>query len=96
MLTGKKRFGEFLQSPERITTNILSDRLVRLEHAGIVERRPRGPTSRRYDYLLTDKGEALLPVLQEICRWANAHLPDTWVPPESFMAARPAKGEPRR
>jgi hypothetical protein len=28
-------------------------------------------------------------VLQEICRWANRFMPETWVPPESFMARKP-------
>jgi len=34
-------------------------------------------------------GEALLPVLQEMCRWANRHLPETWKPPDSFMRRKP-------
>ncbi len=87
MATGKSRFGQFLDSPERITTNILTDRLLRLEHVGLIEKRPYQLRPRRFEYVLTDMGRALLPVLQEICRWANAHIPGTWVPPESFMAA---------
>jgi hypothetical protein len=31
-------------------------------------------------------GEALSPVAQSMCRWANQYLPGTWVAPESFMA----------
>lgn len=85
LLTGKRRFSQFLASPERITSNILTDRLVRLEQAGLIERRPYGRGQRRFEYRLTGKGAALVPVLQEICRWANAYLPGTWTPPETFM-----------
>ncbi|MBL8670714.1 MAG: helix-turn-helix transcriptional regulator [Alphaproteobacteria bacterium] len=88
MLTGKSRFADFLASPERITSSVLADRLAAMEAAGLVrkslyERRPP-----RHEYRLTAKGEDLLPVLQEICRWANRHIPETWVPPASFMARR--------
>lgn len=85
MMLGKKRFAEFLNSPEAITTSVLSDRLAALETGGLVTRRPYQKRPTRYDYLLTDKGRALLPVLQEICRWANKTIPGTRVPPERFM-----------
>ena len=88
MLTGKKRFGEFLGSPERITTNILTDRLVRMEQAGLVDKTAYQTRPPRFEYRLSKKGTALLPVVQEICRWANRFMPETWTPPESFMAKR--------
>ncbi|WP_300297421.1 helix-turn-helix domain-containing protein [Ferrovibrio sp.] len=92
MLNGKSRFAEFLDSPERITTNILTDRLVQMEEFGLVKREAYQSRPMRYAYRLTAKGEGLLPVLQEICRWANRHIPGTWVPPKVFMERRPAKG----
>ncbi len=88
MLTGKTRFGEFLASPEHIPTNILSSRLRDLEEAGLVEKRPYQARPERFDYALTQQGQALLPVLQEVCRWANAHIEGTWRPPASFMERR--------
>lgn len=88
MLTGKANFGDFLASPEGISTNILTDRLRRLEAAGLVVRHAYQTRPPRYAYKLTDKGEALLPVLQAMCRWANAYVPGTWTPPESFLAGR--------
>jgi len=90
LLTGKTRYGEFLESPEGISTNILADRLKRLEEEGLVEKRAYQEHPVRYEYRLTEKGRGLHSVLQEICRWANRHFPDTWVPPESFM--RPPSG----
>mgnify|MGYP000300745944 FL=1 len=89
MMLGKKRFAEFLESPEAITTSVLSDRLSSLESAGLVERKPYQKRPPRFEYLLTDKGRALRPVLQEVCRWANKTMPDTWRPPESFMRKKP-------
>lgn len=86
MILGKRRFGEFLKSPEKITTSVLADRLERMEAAGLVEKRAYQSAPIRYDYHLTEKGAALRPVLQEFCRWANRHVPGTWIPPESFMA----------
>lgn len=88
MVNGKKRFAEFLASPERITTSTLSDRLESMERAGIAERRAYQDNPARYDYALTEKGRALLPVLQSLCRWANKYEPGTWVAPESFMKAK--------
>ena len=85
MVTGKKRFGEFMASPEGIKTNILTNRLRRMEATGLVERRAYQLKPQRFEYILTERGRALLPVLQEMCLWANQHIRDTWVPPESFM-----------
>ena len=86
LINGKARFGEFLASPERITTNVLADRLVAMEHAGLVTRDAYSKRPPRHEYRLTEKGRALWPVLQDLCRWSNRYLPGTWVPPASFMA----------
>lgn len=85
MLTGKARFSEFLASPERITTNILADRLQKMEAAGLVTKQPYQTRPERFAYALTDKGRGLHGVLREMCRWGNAHVPGTWTPPDSFM-----------
>ena len=94
LLTGKRRFAQFLASPERITTNVLADRLARLESSGLIARRAYSERPPRFEYLLTEKGAGLLPVLQEISRWANAYIPGTWRPPDMFMRMK-AKGEMR-
>jgi DNA-binding HxlR family transcriptional regulator len=88
LLTGKKRFGEFVDSPERIATNILTERLGALERQGFVKKRRYEKRPERFEYVLTPKGIGLLPVLQELCRWANRYMPGTWRPPESFMDRR--------
>ncbi len=86
MVNGKKRFSEFLDSPEEIATNVLADRLVLIEAAGLAVRKPYQLRPKRFEYELTDKGRDLLPVMQSICLWANKHYPHTWVAPENFMA----------
>lgn len=86
LLTGKSRYSEFLTSPERITTNILADRLERMEAAGLITRTPYQERPVRHAYALTEMGEALHPTLRALCRWANRYLPGTWTPPADFMS----------
>jgi DNA-binding HxlR family transcriptional regulator len=96
MVSGKRRFSEFLTSPERITTSVLSARLGAMVAHGLAEKVRYQHHPPRHDYHLTAKGKALLPVLQEICRWSNRFIPGTWPAPDEFMAARlddrPAEG----
>jgi DNA-binding HxlR family transcriptional regulator len=89
MVMGKKRFGDFLKSPERIPTNILTDRLARLAEFGLLEKRSYQDNPVRFEYRLTQKGADLLPALQAVCLWANRHLPDTWKTPKSFLELKP-------
>jgi len=85
MFVGKKRYSEFLASPEGISTNILADRLGMMESSGLIEAKPYQQRPLRLEYVLTDMGMGLLPVLQELCRWGNRYLPNTFVPPADFM-----------
>lgn len=73
MLLGRRTFKEFLGSYERPASNILADRLHRLEAYGII-RAKRDPTDgRKLIYLLTSKGIDLAPVLTEMVLWAGKH-----------------------
>ena len=85
LFVGKTKFGEFEDSPERIPTNILAERLKRLESHGMIQREPYQERPMRYAYGLTKKGRGFLPVLQEMSTWGNTYIPNTWVPPKSFM-----------
>lgn len=73
---GKTTYTDFLRSEEGIATNILADRLSRLEDDGVVSKERSGR------YLLTAKGMDLLPVLLEIMRWSARHDPKTAAPPD--------------
>ncbi|MCA9796705.1 MAG: helix-turn-helix transcriptional regulator [Candidatus Eremiobacteraeota bacterium] len=89
LFVGKKRFAEFLASPEEISTNILAARLKRLEGLGLVEREPYQDKPVRYQYRLTVKGADTLPILQAVARWGNQHLEGTWQPPAGFYDLTP-------
>ncbi len=85
LIAGKSKFREFMASPEGITSNILADRLARMEANGLVSRRPYQERPVRHAYALTPRGKALKPILQTMCRWANSEFAETWTPPEYFM-----------
>ena len=72
LLFGAERFKEFVASPEGIPTNVLADRLQRLQHHGVVERVTAADGSRHPAYRLTDKGRALRPVLGALRDWGLA------------------------
>ncbi len=73
MLRGFRTYKEFLGSYERIATNILADRLRKLEAYGIIAARPDPSDGRKLNYFLTQKGMDLAPVLTEMVLWAAAH-----------------------
>lgn len=73
MVRGYRTFREFQRSGEGIATNILSDRLQKLEAAGIVAREPAAGDGRSTHYRLTEKGIALAPVLLELLIWGAHH-----------------------
>jgi DNA-binding HxlR family transcriptional regulator len=77
LVLGKRRYQEFLSSPERIASNILADRLAKLEAAGLVTRRAYQQNPARHEYLLTIKGKGLEPVLEAIIVWGQKHYPGT-------------------
>lgn len=83
MTLGARTFGDLARAPEKIATNILADRLKRLEGAGIICAAPAG------GYVLTPKGADLLPVLQALARWGEKHLPDRWSPPQGYYDLQP-------
>lgn len=73
MLRGSRTFKEFMESWEGIATNILSDRLTRLEEHGIIRSQRDRSDRRKLIYLLTEKGIDLAPVLTEMVLWAAKH-----------------------
>jgi DNA-binding HxlR family transcriptional regulator len=73
MFKGLDTFNQFQTAGEGIATNILTDRLGRLESAGIVAKRDSETDARRYHYFLTEKGIDLAPALVEIVLWSARH-----------------------
>jgi DNA-binding HxlR family transcriptional regulator len=76
---GKKTFGEFLDSEEKIATNILTQRLKHLEQKGILTKKPHPADKRKEVYELTEKGLGIIPILLEMGGWGATHDPETTV-----------------
>nr|WP_284692102.1 helix-turn-helix domain-containing protein [Pinirhizobacter soli] len=79
LLQGKHTYGELADSREGIPTNILADRLKRLEASGILVKAPYQERPVRYSYTLTPKGKDLGNVLLAFVRWGTQHIPGTVV-----------------
>ncbi len=73
MVRAYSNFKEFHEAGEGIATNILADRLIRLEAARIISAEPEKNDGRRVHYRLTEKGIDLAPVLLELLIWGARH-----------------------
>ena len=73
MVRGFRTFKQFQESGEGIASNILADRLRKLEAAGLLTAEPEETDRRRIDYRLTQKGIDLAPVLLELLIWGARH-----------------------
>ena len=69
----KKFYKEFLRSKEGIATNILSDRLKKLEAAGIITSKVFEELKTQKEYSLTRKGLDLIPVLVDMIIWSATY-----------------------
>ncbi len=79
MFKGKHYFGDFINSEEKIATNVLSDRLALLEKEGIIAMFKDENHKQKIVYKLTTKGIDLMPVLVEIIMWSAKYDKDTAV-----------------
>jgi len=73
VVSGPRKFHDFERSLAGISPNTLSARLKRLEDAGIVERHFYEQHPPRAEYVLTDKGNGLRPVLKALLEWGQRH-----------------------
>ena len=73
MVRGFRTFKEFQESGEGIATNILADRLRKLEAGGIISAEAEATDRRKVNYRLTEKGIDLAPVMLELLIWAARH-----------------------
>ena len=92
MFKGLRTFQEFADAGERIASNVLAERLARLEAAGILTRNRDPADGRRLVYTLTEKGIDLAPVLVEMVLWAARH-EETGAPREIVDAMRKRRTE---
>jgi DNA-binding HxlR family transcriptional regulator len=89
---GKKTYGEFLASEEGMATNILANRLALLEQKGILEKKVSERDKRKEEYILTEKGLDLIPVLVELANWSAEYDPQT-AAPAAWIALMKAERE---
>jgi len=75
VFAGKSTYGEFLQSPEKMATNILADRLATLDAQGFVTKQVAADKKSKFTYRLTEKGLDLIPLLLEIIQWGTKYSP---------------------
>ncbi len=80
MFKGRRHYGEFLSAGEGISTNILAERLERLETSGIVTKSPDPTHGKKFVYCLTEKGLDLMPVMFAIMDWSEKYDDQTEVP----------------
>jgi DNA-binding HxlR family transcriptional regulator len=79
LLRGNLTYGELQNSFEGIPTNILADRLRKLEEAGLIAKSAYQERPVRYSYGLTEKGKDLSDVLLAITRWGRKYIPGTQI-----------------
>ena len=82
LLRGRDTYSKLAAGDEGIPTNILADRLKKMQRAGLIEAEPYQQHPLRYRYALTDKGRDLAHVLAALARWGKKHVRGTVVPKE--------------
>lgn len=87
---GHKRFSELERSLAGISPKTLSERLKRLEDAGVVDRRCFAEVPPRVEYRLTEKGHALLPVIEQMREFGSA-----WLMADECVDSASSPGEPK-
>ena len=78
----KRRFNELLACREKIASNILADRLKRLEEESVITKTQDPENESKFVYELTPKGKELIPLVLEIMVWGSQHAPNSDTPAE--------------
>lgn len=85
---GKKTFGEFMESDEKIGPSVLSERLVHLEKAGIIQKSKDEKDKRKAIYTLTETGIKAVPILYEVAVWGSHTSPHPVAHPTWFESMK--------
>jgi DNA-binding HxlR family transcriptional regulator len=75
VIAGKSSYGDFLASEEKIATNVLADKLSRLEENGFITKKVSPEKKNKFLFTLTKKGIDLVPVIMELAIWGSAYNP---------------------
>ncbi len=71
---GSRRFAEIRDLLPGVTEKVLTTQLRELERDGVLKRQSANTVPPRVDYMLSDAGKELIPVMEAMCRWATKHL----------------------
>lgn len=85
---GKNTYGEFTESEERISSNILASRFAPLVLNGILVKKPHATDKRKEVYFLSDIGLDLIPILLELADWGAQYDPMTNAPQNWISAVK--------
>lgn len=88
MFKDRRYYSEFLKAGEGISTNILADRLEKLENAQVIARTRDPKNGSKLVYFLTDKGLALMPSMLAMMAWSREYDSETEVPAEFAKALK--------
>lgn len=71
---GSRRFAEIRDLLPGVSEKVLTDQLRELEHDGVIKRLSTNTMPARVDYMLSDAGYELIPVMEAMCNWGAKHL----------------------
>jgi DNA-binding HxlR family transcriptional regulator len=77
LLSGPKRFGELFEAMGKVSPKTVSQRLKMLEEMGFVERQAFAEIPPRVEYCLTEKGLALVDIIEAIKQFGERYLADS-------------------
>ncbi|MFC0118724.1 winged helix-turn-helix transcriptional regulator [Pseudoalteromonas xiamenensis] len=84
----KKSYSDLQNSDEKVASNILSNRLEKLEQEGLIAKQQDEKDKRKKIYTLTEKGVDMLPILLDMILWSAKYSPDTNIPVTLVNRAR--------
>lgn len=76
---GTQRFNELMSKITQISQKTLTNQLRELASDGLILRQCFAEVPPRVEYSITEKGRSLLPILELMCEWGEAHLDDRFV-----------------
>jgi len=92
MFYNRTRFSDFMPN-ERIATNILADRLNKLETNGLITKERDLKLKNQFTYSVTSKGQSLLPMLIEMTLWGLEHDPESLASEEFVQRSQNEKAK---
>lgn len=81
------RYSEIKRELGKVTHKMLSTQLKELERDGLLIRREYPQVPPKVEYSLTEKGQSIMPILQEICKWGHEHIPENTLNKKAATAA---------